>query len=274
MTPGARRPAGNPVLLHGFTGSSASWGDALLDGLAGAGCAPVLVDLPGHGRNASGRGGSSITLDAALDSLDRAGGWPEDLIGYSMGARIALHFAASRPDRVRRLVLESGSPGLGTEAERAARRAADEALGDEIVRDGIERFVDAWEARPLFESRARLPSDTLARQRAVRLLNEPESLAAALRGLGTGALPSLWDRLPTISVPTLLVVGELDTKFVDIAKRMTAAMPDARLVVVPEAGHTVHLERPAAWLAAVTSFLGGQLGGLAGPADRIRRPAR
>ena len=73
--------------------------------------------------------------------------------------------------------------------------------------------------------------------------------------MGTGALPSLWDELPELAVPTLVVVGELDRKFVDIGERMARAMPDARLVVVPGAGHTVHLERPGAWLEAVTSFL-------------------
>ena len=79
--------------------------------------------------------------------------------------------------------------------------------------------------------------------------------AASLAGVGTGALPSLWDELPELAVPTLVVVGELDRKFVDIGERMARAMPDARLVVVPGAGHTVHLERPGAWLEAVTSFL-------------------
>jgi 2-succinyl-6-hydroxy-2,4-cyclohexadiene-1-carboxylate synthase len=256
VTPRPGSPASSPVLLHGFTGSSASWGDALLDGLAAGGHAPVLVDLPGHGRHAGEAGPSAFTLEAALDSVLTAGDWPADLVGYSMGARIALHFAVAHPDLVRRLVLESGSPGLSDEQERTARREADERLASEIVRDGIERFVAAWETRPLFESRVQLSDETRGRQRALRLLNAPESLAAALRGLGTGALPSLWDRLHSIATPTLLVVGGLDTKFVRIAQRMAAALPDARVAVVSDAGHTVHLERPADWAAVVGGFLG------------------
>lgn len=245
----------HPVLLHGFAGFSGSWGAELVDGLAGALAAPVLLDLPGHGRYAGRHGPDDVTLEAALGLVGDAGAWPSDLVGYSMGARIALHFAAAYPDKVRRLVLESGSPGLATEAEREARRAADEALAARIVEDGVEAFVDGWEARPLFESRQGLPIETRERQRAVRLLNDPSSLAAALCGIGTGALPSLWDRLPEISVPTLLVVGALDHKFVAIAERMAGSMPSARLVTVPAAGHTVHVERPGAWLEAVTSFL-------------------
>lgn len=245
----------HPVLLHGFTGSSAAWGDEVVDGLAGAGLAPVLVDLPGHGRNAGGADSASFTLEATLALVADAGAWPTDLIGYSMGARVALHYAAAHPDRVRRLVLESGSPGLATEAERTARRQADGERAARIVDDGIGPFVNAWEAQPLFAARRGLSDEVRQRQRALRLCNDPGSLAAALAGLGTGALPSLWDELPRIAVPTLLLVGALDDKFASIAERMAALMPDARRVVVPDAGHTVHLERPSAWLGAVTSFL-------------------
>ena len=251
------RSARYPVLLHGFLGSAAAWGEGLVDGLTGAGLTPVLVDLPGHGREAERSDPSSFTFEVLLGHIGRAGDWPTDLVGYSMGGRIALHFAAAFPERVRRLVLESASPGLASAAERAARRAEDEALAAELLNLGIERFVDGWETQPLFESRARLDPSVRAHQRQLRLRNDPSALAAALRGFGTGALPSLWGRLPDIAAPTLLVVGALDRKFVEIAERMARAMPDARVVEVADAGHTVHLERPDAWIAAVTDFLQG-----------------
>jgi 2-succinyl-6-hydroxy-2,4-cyclohexadiene-1-carboxylate synthase len=244
-----------PILLHGFTGSSLSWGDAVLDGLASAAGAPVLVDLPGHGRYAQGSDERVVTLAAALAAIDDAGEWPDDIVGYSMGGRIALHFAAAHPGRVRRLVLESASPGLADPKERAERRLQDESLADRIEREGVPSFVDYWEARPLFESRLQLPDDVRSRQRAERLRNTEGGLASSLRGLGTGALPSLWERLPAIDVPTLIVAGELDSKFVDIGRRMAQHLPDARLTIVSGAGHTVHLEKPDEWLEVVGSFL-------------------
>lgn len=246
---------GYPVLLHGFTGSAAAWGEGIVDGLAGAGMPPVLLDLPGHGGDAGTVDPTAFTLSATLDGIASKGDWPADLVGYSMGARLALHFAAANPTRVRRLVLESGSPGLATEAEREERRRADSELAEDIVEGGIEAFVDAWEARPLFETRRALSRDVRDRQRALRLRNDPGSLAAALDGFGTGALPSLWETLPEIRTPTLLLVGALDRKFVDIAERMAVLMPEARVLPVPGAGHTVHLERPDEWLSAVTGFL-------------------
>lgn len=248
-----------PVLVHGFTGSSESWGEGIVDGLTAAGHPPSLLDLPGHGRDArqGGARGVAATLDGALGVIGGAvGEGRADVVGYSMGGRLALHFAVEHAERVRRLVLESASPGLATEAERSARRATDEELATFLLARGVEAFVDRWEAQPLFASQSSIDARARARQRRLRLRNEPSALAAALRGLGTGALPSLWERLGEVVAPTLLLVGELDGKFVEIAERMATRIPDARVVVVPGAGHTVHSERPVEWLAAVTGFLG------------------
>ena len=244
-----------PVLLHGFTGSASSWEAPLLDGLAGAGHAPVLVDLPGHGAEIGGPDPRDFTLEAALARIEAAGRWPADLIGYSLGGRLALHFAAAHPERVRRLVLESASPGLESEAERRERRKADEQLASSIESNGIEWFVDHWESLPIFAGQQGAEGAALVRQREHRLRNHPGSLAAALRALGPGTLPSLWDRIHRIAQPTLVVVGGLDTKFVATAKRMASAMPRARLAVIPDAGHNVHLDAPGAWLDVVVGFL-------------------
>jgi 2-succinyl-6-hydroxy-2,4-cyclohexadiene-1-carboxylate synthase len=244
-----------PVLMHGFTGSSNAWGEDVVDGLASVGCPPVLLDLPGHGRNIAARHASHFSLDSALSMVEDSGVWPEGLVGYSMGGRLALHFAVRRPDAVRRLVLESASPGLEIPAERRVRRESDEKLARSVEHDGVEAFVDRWERLPLFETQGTHDEHVRSRLRAGRLQNSVEGLAGALRGLGAGALPSLWEALPGIHVPTLILVGGLDHKFVSMGQRMAAALPDARLVVVPGAGHMVHLERPDAWLEEVTSFL-------------------
>lgn len=227
-----------------------------MDGLASALGPPILLDLPGHGRHTGDVGPWRFTLEAVEAEISAlSGDEPLDLVGYSMGGRLALAYAVRHPRRVRRLVLESASPGLASDDDRRARRDEDGELARTIEQDGVEAFVERWEDLPLFESQRALPEEERTALRARRLRNHPGSLAASLRGLGTGSLPSFWGSLPSVPMPVLLLVGALDRKFAQIGARMAGELPDARLVEVPEAGHAVHLERPDAWLAAVTAFL-------------------
>jgi 2-succinyl-6-hydroxy-2,4-cyclohexadiene-1-carboxylate synthase len=242
------------VLLHGFTGSSASWGEALLAGLRARDRRVIALDLPGHG----GRGAepeAGMTLASTTDRVAAQVEGPFDLIGYSMGGRIALHVAHRFPGRVRRLVLESASPGLATAAERMRRRAEDETLAARIVAIGANAFASEWEANAVLRpAPARSRSDA-SRAAEIRRSADANGLAASLRRLGTGALPSLWEALPTVAPPTLLLVGADDAKFVEVARRMETVMPDAHPYVVQDAGHCVHLDAPDAWLRAVLRHL-------------------
>jgi 2-succinyl-6-hydroxy-2,4-cyclohexadiene-1-carboxylate synthase len=226
------------VLLHGFTQTRQSWRRTVL--ALGAGRYRALVpDLPGHGQ-ALHRTASFDACTAYVRALapDRF-----TLAGYSMGGRIALHAALQLQPRLDRLVLVGGSPGLADPAERAARRAADAALAERIEALGIEDFAREWGAQPLFAGQ---PERVAAAAHADRLRNRPAGLAAALRGLGTGVMEPLWERLGELTVPVTLVVGERDAKFREIAERMAERLPAARLVVVPGAGHAAHLEQPEA----------------------------
>jgi pimeloyl-ACP methyl ester carboxylesterase len=82
-----------------------------------------------------------------------------------------------------------------------------------------------------------------------------QGLANSLRGLGQGVQPPLVDRLPSVRMPALLLAGALDAKYAALSREMSRAMPDARRVIVPDAGHAVHLERPQAFQYAVLDFL-------------------
>jgi 2-succinyl-6-hydroxy-2,4-cyclohexadiene-1-carboxylate synthase len=226
------------VLLHGFTQTGRSW-QPVLHALA-ARYRAVAPDLPGHGGFAERRPASFAACDAYLRVV---AGERFTLGGYSMGGRVALHAALSLGARVERLVLVGASPGLATAAERAARAAEDAELADRIEAVGLAAFVREWAAQPLFDG---MPRGVAEIAEADRLRNTAPGLAAALRGLGAGAMPSLWERLGELAIPVDLVVGERDAKFRAIAERMEGELPDARLVVVPGAGHAVHLEAPEA----------------------------
>jgi 2-succinyl-6-hydroxy-2,4-cyclohexadiene-1-carboxylate synthase len=175
-----------------------------------------------------------------------------------MGGRLALYLAVTYPHLINKLILESASPGLAEPAARAARVHSDEALADQIERDGIGAFVEYWARIPLFASQQRLPVALRQRLRDQRLQNRPHGLANSLRGMGTGVQPSLWDRLSALTVPVLLLTGEDDDKFDAIAQQMATRLPNARHQTIPQAGHTIHLEQPEAYWATVGAFLNEQ----------------
>lgn len=243
---GALPPAPRVVLLHGFTQSGPTWrsfGDALADR---SGVEVLAPDLPGHG--------GSATVDADLPhsaSLVAAACGPAVYVGYSMGGRVALHLALQHPEVVRGLVLVGATPGLETEAERAARRADDEGLAKDLERDGLVPFLDRWLALPLF---ATLPADASAMEE--RLGNTVHGLATSLRRCGTGTQQPLWDRLGAITSPVRLLAGALDDKFLALARRMADAIPGASVHPIARSGHACHLERPDDVLAIVAALCG------------------
>jgi 2-succinyl-6-hydroxy-2,4-cyclohexadiene-1-carboxylate synthase len=232
------------VLLHGFTQTRQSW-RRTAQALQGRYRA-LAPDLPGHGQSAH-RTPSFDATAAYVRALAPARTFA--LCGYSMGGRIALHTAFTLgPAIVTRLILVGASPGLSDPAERAARKRADDALADRLETLDIETFAREWGSQPLFADQ---PERVRAAAYADRLRNTPLGLAAALRGLGTGVMEPLWDRLPELRIPVTLVVGARDEKFRGIAGAMLERLPNARLVVVEGAGHAVQLERPEAVADAV-----------------------
>lgn len=240
------------LMLHGFTGSGRVW-----EGFDFPGFQIRAVDLLGHGGTDAPTDPTRCRIDSAAADLAEILDKPAFALGYSMGGRLALYFALHYPDKVCGLILESASAGLASAQERTARAASDFALADSIERDGIAAFVDHWERLPLFISQT---PEQRATQHPIRLAQRPHGLANSLRGMGTGVQPSLWDRLNEITVPTLIVTGALDNKFCAVGALMASAVPTAQHVMIPDAGHTPHLERPQAFRAVVQSFLRGAKG--------------
>lgn len=174
-----------------------------------------------------------------------------------MGGRLALHAALSGdPARFLALVLIGAGPGLSREAERIARREQDEQQARVIETRGPGAFLETWWKLPLLQSQDRIPEPWLARWRQRRLaVSNPEGWAWSLRMLGQGTLPSLWDRLPHLKLPVLLVTGERDFKFHSLTRRMAEVLPHADCLEIPGTGHTAHLENPSVFLEHVNRWL-------------------
>ena len=210
------------VFVHGFGQTPmASW-------------ERVARALPDEARLPNvGGGGDFVTAAHGLDH------GPAEYVGYSMGGRLCLQLALDRPGIVERLVLVSGSPGITGEAERAARRDADEQLARQVEREGVDAFLERWITQPLFGTLSRELSGIDDRKASYTV----DMLTHQLRDLGQGSQPDNWSRLGELPMPVLVIAGALDRKYVDIARRMGEAIPNARIEIIGDAGHACHLER-------------------------------
>ena len=257
VTSGGDRAPARPVLvLHGFTGSAESMA-CVAEPLSRT--RPVVrLELVGHGRSDAPEELAAYRMQACAEQIAAAVGSlgleRPHLIGYSMGGRAALVAGLAYPALFASLVLIGATPGLDDPSLRAERIAADEALADRIERDGLEAFVDHWMALPIFASQSRLGAEALAAARDERLRNRPHGLAHSLRGMGAGAQTPQHDRLSRFVNPVMLVVGEQDAKFRQLAARLEASMVDARTLVIPGVGHAAHLEAPDRFARAVDAF--------------------
>ncbi|MEM8706019.1 MAG: alpha/beta fold hydrolase [Actinomycetota bacterium] len=229
------------VVLHGFTGDASTMRDLAerIDPAA------IVPELAGHGAGPHPADPASYTVDAMVDAVLSLTDEPIDLVGYSMGGRVAFTAACRHPDRVRSLTLIGASAGLADAEERQARALADDELAELIERD-LTAFVDRWMANPLFATQARLGGDYLARSRSQRLGNDPTALATSLRQASTGRMSPLHDLLDRCTMPVALVAGGDDAKFVAIAETLARRLPDARVHVADGVGHAAHLEAPDA----------------------------
>ncbi len=245
------------LLLHGFTGTGRGLAEFSAPLRERFRC--LRVDLVGHGQSDAPRELGPYSMQRCVAQLARvldALSLPRaHLFGYSMGGRCALALACAEPARVASLALVGASAGIADPAARAARARDDEALALSLERDGLPAFVARWMAQPLFASQARLGDAFLARARAERLAQRAHGLANSLRGMGSAAQAPLFDRLPQLALPVLLLVGAEDAKFAAIARDLAARLPRARVAQIPQAGHAAQLENPGACLQALEAHL-------------------
>lgn len=268
-TPGDGEPA---LYVHGLGGASTNWTD--FAGLLAGRLAGEAIDLPGFGHSGPvGRGGYSVPGHArtVISYLEQRGTAPVHLFGNSLGGVVSLLVAATRPDLVRTLTLISPAmPFWGVRKGSAAamplltlpgvggylQKKLDGVPSEQRARGVIELCFADPSLVP--ENRLQEAVDDIARRRD--LTWRSEAFTGSLRGLATSYLArgprSLWRQAGAVQAPTLVVWGAEDKLMpVSVAPRTAAALPGARLLVLPNVGHTAQLEAPEPTARAVLGLL-------------------
>lgn len=255
MTNAATTTEGTLVALHGFAGSPESFDE--LCRLAGARW--LRPYLAGHGPDPDRSARDFVAeVDRVAEWITARAQAPVRLLGYSMGARVALALCVRHPMLVENATLIGVHPGLEDFQARRERQRWEGSWVHLLEIHGLGAFLEQWESLPLFATQRALDPQRLEHQGRVRRSHRADGLAHAFRVLGTGVMPSLWPALERIQVPICLVVGEADERFRQVAERAVAQLPQGRLEVVAGTGHNVLLERPESVLRTLNGFSGCQ----------------
>ncbi|NJD20119.1 MAG: alpha/beta fold hydrolase [Gemmatimonadetes bacterium] len=237
------------VFLHAFPLNAAMWTRQAEPLAPRQALAP---HFPGFGARPPGEATLDAFARAVLADMDAAGIGRAVLVGLSMGGYTAFRMHALAPARVAGLVLAATRAGADDEAGRAKR--TDQAA--RARREGIGWLADAMLPGLLGETTRRERPDVVAHVRSLVAQADAEGVARAQEAMRER--PDSFPRLGEIRVPTLVIVGEEDTLTPPAeARRIADGVKEARLVVLPGAGHLANLEKPEAFNAVVADFLLG-----------------
>lgn len=259
------------LFLHGFLGTSEDW-VPMMKALSPS-ARVIAVDLPGHGESeilqhdVENSNQISFSVQSVADLLLKLIRNITDgavvVVGYSMGARIALHMALNQNHKISGAVIISGSPGLRDEASKRRRSAIDRSRAHFLSSCGLENFLETWYSAKMWASLREHPKfDSLVRTRMKH--NNIKALSKVLADSSIGTQKSLWEDLKHLKSPLLIVAGEKDPKFKEISQQMCREIRKHKdresdglceMIIIPDSGHAVHVENPLPLVRAIRKFL-------------------
>jgi pimeloyl-ACP methyl ester carboxylesterase len=229
------------LLTHGYSSTSAMWQGQIA--ALSKHHKLVLWDMRGHGQSDYPEDlkaySEALTVADMAALLDEVGAENAIVGGLSLGGYMSLAFYRAHPERVRALLIIDTGPGFRKDDAREAWNRRAHETGDRFEREGLAVLK------------------SLSRERSDVSHRDASGLARAARGMLTQRDARVIESLPSIKVPSLVVVGADDAPFLAASDYMAAKIPDAKKVVVPAAGHAVNIDQPQAFIDAVLPFLDG-----------------
>jgi 2-succinyl-6-hydroxy-2,4-cyclohexadiene-1-carboxylate synthase len=244
------------LFLHGFTGSSRDFFSLPQEIIANYRC--LIPDLAGHGHTLVREEAVSFETQGQIDLLER---WLQSLnvnkchlFGYSMGGRLALQLATNKSHLIRSLILVSTTAGITNEVMRQNRINADIQLANKILNGDPIDFLTQWLSQPLFRGISDRGRDFLDREVRRRLPIQPSGMACSLKYFSTGIMPCVWHHLKDINVPSLIIAGSRDEKYLSLASQLVISLPNSTLKIL-ETTHAPLIESPSLLWQNVRQFL-------------------
>ena len=234
------------VFLHGFSGDHREWceiGEQFQD------YSRLYIDLPGHGGSVALRADGFANVDAALTvtliSYNILECW---MVGYSLGGRVAMHWACqSKWPGLRGVVVEGGHPGLQDNSARHDRWLSDQRWAGRFRHQPLDEVFVLWYQQPVFASLTATQRDELV---LLRQQNNGPALADMLLATSLAVQPDLRPALHVRDFPFWYLCGERDAKFRAIADELNVPCH-----CISAAGHNAHREAPAGVAAALAQLL-------------------
>lgn len=238
------------VFFHGFMGSYADFEKINPKGTC------IKINLFGFGKNApTVENGEMFHMKHQVDSLyklfKKLGLKDINLVGYSMGGRLALGFTINYPDIVKHLFLEGATAGINDDKQRKNRILADNKKADEVIKIGMEAFIENWENLPIFKSQKNLPLLQQKFMHNQRVNQKVNNVANSLKYMGAASQPNYWPVLANVTTKTTILVGQHDQKFQNIAHELATNLINAKIKVISDAGHNAHFENPIKFVEAL-----------------------
>lgn len=246
------------VFFHGFTGSAKDW--HFIENKMPDKFTPIVIDLLGHGKTSSPDGFEKYSIDNQIDQINKLFNILEIskpiLVGYSMGGRLALSYSMEYQREIRALILESTSFGIQDLDDKENRIKNDNLLAKKILNSSLEEFINYWMSIPLFNSLKKIPTENLEQVIKRKITsNNKIGLQNSLLGFSSGKMKNYYPLLNKLNFQTLLIAGELDLKYHEIAEKVNGMLSFSELEIIKDCGHNVHLENPEEFLKLLNKFL-------------------